>query len=94
MDGLEELSAPEQNKEGLMKMTAGLKVKCLYLTSVPSGVESYMCFSHSLLSVIFYKTNSVSICLLSHGASTVEGEISVFLKNVSECKTVPTLYVS
>lgn len=42
-----ELTAPEQNNEGPMKMAAGLKVKCLYLTSVPSGVEAYMCFSQS-----------------------------------------------
>lgn len=60
-----ELTAPEQNNEGLMKMTAGLKVKCLYLTSVPSGVESYMCFSQSLLSVIFLYDKQ---CLLSYGA--------------------------
>lgn len=65
----EELTAPKQNNEGLMKMTAGLKVKCLYLTSVPSGVESYMCFSQSsVIFIFFYMTNSVLICLLFYGA--------------------------
>lgn len=61
----EELTAPKQDNEGLIKMTAGLKAKCLRLTSVPSGVESYMCCSQCLLSVNFYMTNGVLICLLS-----------------------------
>lgn len=39
VNGMEELTTPEQRNEGL-KMTAGLKVKCLHLTSVQSGVES------------------------------------------------------
>lgn len=58
-------------EEELMKMTAGLKAKCLHLTSVPSDVESYMCFSQCLLSVNFYMTNDVLICLLSYGDSNV-----------------------
>lgn len=52
-------------------MTGGLKAKCLHLTSVPSGVESYMCFSQYLLSVNFYMTIDVLICFLSYGASIV-----------------------
>ncbi len=40
--------------KGLTKMTAGLKAKCLRLASIPSGVESYMCFSQSSVCEFLY----------------------------------------